>query len=93
MVCNKKYFKDMQDPKIKSVTCGGGEEHKVIGSGIVTLQGTQGPVHLTEVLYVPTQATNVLSGLTALQEGFTWLDRRQHDTALEEQNSTADSQT
>ncbi|NJO34673.1 MAG: hypothetical protein HC869_17635, partial [Rhodospirillales bacterium] len=84
MVRNRGYFKTMQKAKIQAVTCGGGEKHKVQGSGMVTVEAAQGRVILTEVLYVPTLTTNVLSGLTALQKGFTWLGKGQRTQLLKD---------
>lgn len=72
MVSSRKYFSDMQYPSVCTVICGGGEEHAVLGTGSVTLQTAFGPLGMTNVLFVPTLSTNVMSGLTALDRGFSW---------------------
>jgi hypothetical protein len=75
MVSNKKYFTALADPPVCAVICGGGEEHAVLGHGTVTLQTPYGPLGMSNVLFVPTLATNVMSGLTALDKGFNWSGR------------------
>lgn len=72
IVVHRQYFQSLRDADISTVKCGGGELHKVLGQGTVTVQGIKGTVHLTDVLYVPSLTTNVLSGITALHKGFTW---------------------
>jgi hypothetical protein len=75
MVSNRQFFTAMKDPSVCSVICGGGEEHPVLGQGTVHLKTPYGPLTMSDVLFVPSLATNVMSGLTALDRGFSWAGR------------------
>lgn len=69
MVSNKACFETLEEPLIASVTCGGGEQHKVLGVGRVTVITSRGPVQLPDTLYIPTLKANVLSGPVAMKNG------------------------
>ena len=64
MVSDIRYFVDMRDAPIRSVTCGGGEKHDVLGIGTVTLQTPDDFVRL-KALCVPTLKANLVSWPTA----------------------------
>jgi hypothetical protein len=75
MVSNRQFFAAMKEPSMCSVICGGGEEHPVLGQGTVYLKTPYGLLTMSDVLFVPSLATNVMSGLTALDRGFSWAGR------------------
>ena len=62
-------FDDVQTSPVATVSCGGGEQHRVMGKGTVCVNSPLGVVKLIDVLYVPTLCANLLSWPAASSRG------------------------
>jgi transposase InsO family protein len=62
-------FTSLRPSSVSSVECGGGEKHRVLGQGIVTLRGSAGVITMHDVLLVPTLKVHLFSWPAASRKG------------------------
>jgi hypothetical protein len=70
IVYDRSLLRDKRSPSVRTVVLGGGEEHAVECEGTAVLAGgPAGPVHLANVLCVPTLSLHLCSGSQVTNRG------------------------